>query len=183
MTLEIKQIKYNNADYYLTKTTTQKQCQDIVKRPQKSYGYFNPERYCDVDILELKKINSDGTTKTVQRKTVEKLITDLRRKISQDNRVNELGDYIYVKKRITRENLETGEKSIISDIQTPYGTPALKSIKLNAPDVVDIDCAKNLHAEQLEEVKTINVNLKDMGALKKLSNSGRRLIRNIFKML
>ena len=59
MTLEIRKIKYNNVDYYLTKTTTQNQCQDIVKRPQKSYGYFNPERYCDVDILELKKINSD----------------------------------------------------------------------------------------------------------------------------
>ena len=123
-----------------------------------------------VDTLVLNKVMPDGSVKAVQKKVVERGF-DMNENLSR---------------RVTKENLMTGEKLIVEDIA---GEQDYKNIHLtrgtggeltNVKYSLAKDHSSKYSLNKLEKFLIENfTNKSDLD--KKLSNSGKRIIRQIFR--
>ncbi|MBP3923657.1 hypothetical protein J6E39_00265 [bacterium] len=180
MTVEMRPFTKNGEEFVLVKTTGTRRCDDIKRILDRTTPGGGYRADCDVDVLELKKVNKDGTLETVQKKLVEKPTVDTRKELVKDN---------YVEKRITKENLKTGEKSVVENVRRhlPY-TDNLQNVKVEVPEKVNIDYSKKGSTwygfKKVDEVRSMFLDLTEKakpGSLRVdkeiLSNTAKRLLK------
>ena len=145
----------------------------LTKQTEDYSGAFNA-KHKTVDTLVLHKVMPDGYVKPVQNKVVE---------IEPDGKFDNFINFENLSRRVTKENLMTGEKLIVEDIA---GAQDYKNIHLTRGEHTDVkyslakDHSSKYSLNKLEKFLIENfTNKSDLD--KTLSNSGKRIIRLIFR--
>lgn len=180
MAIEMRPFTHKGEEFVLVKTTGTRMCDDIKRICSTTPG-FGHKAKCDVDVLELKKVNKDGTLETVQKKLVEKPTSETLKELQ--------GQSNHVEKRITKENLKTGEKSVVENVRTcGLYTDDVQNVKVEIPEKVNMVYSKGgtryKGFNSFEKIEKMFIDLSEKAkpgeyheTMEFLSNTAKRLLR------